>query len=414
MVALLVDGVNNCWQWLIIVKILRSEWIKMANLKLSASRINTFLQCKYRYWLTYVERAPKLENPAFKLGLACHSALEYAGKLWMEQGLSFFTEEQKEDILSYYTKQTVKEGIQEYESVVEGKNLVATRIDNFALGRKILGLEITFGFDKTQEIKTTTGVPLIGAIDKIVEVDPDTIIVIDYKTLNTVPTSDKLRNDVQLSMYNLVASQLFPDYKRIILGLDMLRKGEIIYTYRTKEELDFFEEYLLELYKAMRTFKEKDVKPTVNNLCGWCDYRNVCEDYMAACKQKNFEFLHIDSLSDEELVKEWESVKKAKKILEKRERELTSVILDKIKVKEIPLQTDEKEVYIRQNARVSYDAKKLSTLIPYEDFVDLVTLSPTKVKKYLTRNTKVKKLEQDFCCVNYTSAFPATRKRKKK
>ena len=164
----------------------------MYEIKLSASRINTFLQCKYRYWLNYVERAPKLENPSFKLGLACHSALEFAGKMWMENDLKEFNNEQKELILKEYTKQAIIEGIQEYEGFKEGKDLVLNRISNFALGNKILGLEITFGFKDALEITTNKGIHLIGAIDKVVELNDETIAIIDYKTSVSVPDGEKL------------------------------------------------------------------------------------------------------------------------------------------------------------------------------------------------------------------------------
>jgi ATP-dependent helicase/DNAse subunit B len=55
-------------------------------IKLSATRINTFLSCKQKYWFSYIEHLPKVANPAFKLGTACHEALEFAGIIWKEKG----------------------------------------------------------------------------------------------------------------------------------------------------------------------------------------------------------------------------------------------------------------------------------------------------------------------------------------
>jgi ATP-dependent helicase/DNAse subunit B len=62
-------------------------------IKLSATRISSFLQCKQRYWFNYVDRVAKLPNPVFALGLACHDTLEKAGRLWQEENLTSFTKE---------------------------------------------------------------------------------------------------------------------------------------------------------------------------------------------------------------------------------------------------------------------------------------------------------------------------------
>jgi hypothetical protein len=121
-------------------------------IKLSATRISAFLQCKYRYWLNYVEKAPKLDNPAFKLGLACHSALEYAGNLWKDKDLSSFSKEQIKDILLFYDKCAIDEGIQDYAGFKEGRFLVKSRRNEFAIGRKIVGLQISLGFPGAQDL----------------------------------------------------------------------------------------------------------------------------------------------------------------------------------------------------------------------------------------------------------------------
>ena len=381
--------------------------------KLSATRISTFLQCKKRYWLGYVKRVEKPDNPVFKLGLACHEALEYAGNLWMTEDLQEFTDEHKKDILVAYHEHAVKEGIEEYEGVVEGRELVEARINNFALGRKIVGLELKFGFPKTKNITTDAGIPLIGAIDKLVELDSSTLLVIDYKTSKSVPDTEKLKTDMQLSMYNMVVKKLYPEYDRIVLGLDMLRKGDIVYTYRTDEELAEFEEYLTAIHKEMSSLKEKDAVPSVNFLCGWCDYRNVCDKYNDICANSEFNFMNINNLSDNELISQWEDVRSTQKILETRERELADAIIDKIKVKELPVKGEEKEMVLRQNSRTTYDPIKVSQMIPPEDFAKLVNLSPTKLRKYLDKNTKVKPFVEETAETNFTSAFLASRKLRK-
>ena len=134
------------------------------------------------------------------------------------------------------------------------------------------------------------------------EVDPKTLLIVDYKTSKTVPDGDKLRSDIQLSMYNLVARQLYPQYDNVILCLDMLRKDELVYTYRTEEELNAFEAYLKVIHTQMSSIKEEDVFPSLNTLCGWCDYCNICEKYKEMCSNDSFNFLEASSLDDDSLI----------------------------------------------------------------------------------------------------------------
>ena len=76
-------------------------------IKLSATRINSYLQCKQRYWFNYVDKIEKLPNPVFALGLACHETLETAGKLWMDLDLTTFSKEQIKELLEYLWKNKI-------------------------------------------------------------------------------------------------------------------------------------------------------------------------------------------------------------------------------------------------------------------------------------------------------------------
>lgn len=359
----------------------------------------------------YEDKLPKVSNPAFRLGIACHEALEFAGKIWMEKGK--FSKEDEKRILEKYNEVSVREGIEEYESHTEGRNLVKKKLKNFMTGDKVLGLELTFGFGRgSKVVKTNEGVPLIGAIDKVEEVDTDTLLIVDYKTSKTNPTPDQLKSDLQLSIYDYVASKLYPDHKRIILALDML-KDELLYTYRTKDERAEFEEYLNEVHKQMTDLKAGDVKASLNMFCPWCDYKDYCSEYKKACEKTNYDFLPVMQYDDQQLLEEWKSVRDTKRILETRERELGMVIMEKIKDNAENLAGDEEEIYIRQNSRTTYDPNIVFNLIPPEDLHKVVTLNKKAVEEYIDDNPSIKKDVLRASTTNYTSPFLATKKSKK-
>jgi putative RecB family exonuclease len=284
-------------------------------IKVSATRLSSFLSCKLKYWYGYCKKVPKVDNPSFRLGTAVHESLEFAGKIWLEKGdkAKSFTAAETKKILSFYDQVSIREGLGDFDIHLEGRELVASRLKKFLSGRKLISLETKFGFyGKTNYVVTKDGVPLMGAIDKVEEYDKDTLLIIDYKTSKTAPTSDQLRNDTQLSIYNYVARQLWPGYKRVILALDLL-KSDIVYTYRTDEEREYFEEYLGVVYNAMVNFTEKEAKPSINMFCPWCDFRDYCHAYEVACKKSEYEFMPVMSLSDNDLIAEWNVVKTQKK-----------------------------------------------------------------------------------------------------
>ena len=383
------------------------------NIKLSATRINTFLSCKQKYWFNYHEKLPKLSNPSFKLGLTVHESLELAGSIWKEK--EKFSKKDTEIVLNKYDEVSIREGIEDMDIHKEGKDLVKMRLKKFLTGEKLIGLEIKFGFwgpDKGKDVTSDLGVPLIGAIDKVEEYDPDTVLIVDYKTSKTAPTASQMRTDIQLSLYDLVARKLFPQYKRVILSLDLLKSG-ILYTYRTDEQRKEFEIYLKAVYDQMLLLKAENVKASLNMLCPWCDYKDYCSTYQRACKKSDYSFLPTMQYSDNQLISEWESVKATKKILENRERELGMVIMEKIKINSTNLKGDDTEIYIRQNSSTNYDLKTVYQEVPVDDFAELVNLNKKAVNNYLDLNPSAKEKIMETSTTNYTSPFLASRKLKK-
>lgn len=380
-------------------------------IKLSATRISSFLSCKYKYWANYYTKYPKVPNPAFKLGLACHESLELAGNIWMKKGK--FTATDRKKIMDMYDKVSIREGIDDLSIHIEGKELVNSRLDNFDTGGKIIGLELKFGFNKNNEFFTDSGVPLMGAIDKVVEIDEDTLLIVDYKTSKTAPTTSQLKTDLQLSIYDLVAHKLWPQYKRIILSLDVL-KSEMVYSYRTDEERAEFNEYLANLYDEMISFNDKKTpKQNLNIFCPWCDFKEYCDSYKDACEKSEYKFLSVTGTPVDVLYEEWEKIRSTKKILEMREKEISSILIEKIKKDQENINLGEKELFIRQSSRTNYNATDVSKVIPTEDFVKVVNINKKALDSYVDKNPVVKTAVEKAAYTNYTTPFLATKNVKK-
>jgi putative RecB family exonuclease len=378
-------------------------------IKLSATRVSSFLSCKQKYWFSYHERLPKVANPSFKLGTAVHETLEFAGKIWLEKGE--LTKADKKKALEFYDEVSIKEGIEDLDIHMEGKELVKKRLNKFLTGKKLLGLETKFGFwtDDSIDVTTSAGVPLMGAIDKIEEYNKDTLLIIDYKTSKTAPTPDQLRTDMQLSIYDIVARKLWPQYNNVVLALDLL-KSDLVFTYRTEEARQETESYLKKIYDGMLSLKAEEVKASLNMFCPWCDYKDYCDTYQKACKKSDYEFLPTMGYTDEQLVTEWKSVRDTKKILESRERELGMILTEKIKMNSQNIVAGDQQVYIRQNSRVTYDLADVRDVVPSEDFHKVVNVNKKAVETYANTNPKVKERLLETANTSYTAPFLSTKK----
>jgi len=374
------------------------------NIKMSATRMSTFLQCRWKYWANYVLHKPKLPNISFKLGIAAHTALKIAGEIWRKK--EKFTKYDFEKVKKTYMEVAAREGIQDLGVYDEGLNMVLEKMRGFEVG-KIVSVEDKFN------VTTSDGVPIIGAMDKIIELNKDTILVVDYKTSKFVYTQAEMKNDIQLSMYDLVANIKFPQYKRIILTLDYLRSTSV-YTYRTNKERKSFSQYLLAVYNEMLNLEEKDVKPALNDMCNWCDFRNECPAYIEASKNDKVIKKKLEEQNEDELVTEYLDIRNRKRALDNYEKRLKFYIMEKIKNDEKDLVGENNLIYIRQNPSTVYDPKTVYKSVPLNNFLKMVTVSKRSFDGYVEDNPIDKSKIIETATRNFTNPFLAVRNIKRK
>lgn len=370
---------------------------------MSATRMSTFLQCRWKYWCQYVLKLPRKPNPAFKLGNACHFALEVAGSIWREK--ERFTKADIQKIRKAYREKAAEEGIENMVIYDEGLDMVMSRLDSFGVG-KVIGVEEKF------KVSTPDGVMVIGAIDRVSELDEDTILISDYKTSKYFYTDAELKEDIQLSMYDLVASMLWPDYKRIILSLDYLR-GDAVYTYRTYRQRQTFSKYLLSVYQEMLKLEKKDAIPTINDMCNWCDYAESCPAYLEALDVQQVFSKKLDEMTDDELVAEYTAIKSRKRIVDEHEKKLKTFIMRRISSNEQNVENDDTVLYVRQNKRTTYDPHTLYKSMPLNDFLNAVSIENRAVEAFMATNPSEKPKIIETASSSYTAPFLSQRKASK-
>ena len=375
---------------------------KKNNVVMSATRMSMFLQCKWKYYCNYILHIPKRFNPSFRLGIAVHEALAAAGKIWMEK--EKFTKADVKKISNAYAKTAAREGVADAGIYDDGLQMVLNRLNDFEVG-KILLVEDEF------KIATNDGVMVIGAMDKVIKLNDETLLVVDYKTSKYSYTPLELKSDIQLSLYDLVASIRFPEYKRIILCLDYLRDVPL-YTYRTTKERESFAKFLLAVYNEIMKLSDRKAKPALNEFCSWCDFSDNCPAYEEAITNDNVPNKNLVGLDEKQLVEEYLNIKNRKKALDGQERKIRSYILEKIKSEEKELTGKDKVLYARQSGFTIYDPRTVFEVVGVDNFLEMVNISKERADIYMSENPSVRPMVESTAVKNYRAPFLASRKAK--
>jgi len=382
-------------------------------IKLSASRISTFLSCKLKYWFQYIEKIIKLDKEVFIFGNVVHNTLEFAGGLFIKNKNKFLKKDYKK-IYDFYNTVSIELGLEDPELCKEGKGLVEKRLADFMDGRAVIGLETKFGFKKEDELILDNGVSLIGAIDKVEELNATTVLIVDYKTSKTAPTQEQLNVDVQLSIYDLVAKKLWPGYENVLLSLDLL-KHDKIYTYRTDEQRESFMDYLKEIHTQMSKLTEETAKPKLNIFCAWCDFKDICPAYKKVIEAEEEVIPAYMNMNDKELVDLWTNLKSKSQILSRKEKDIAEILKARLKNNvRNELNSDDVVVYTRQNRMSYYDVNNVAKYIPKHDFKKVVKVNNAMLTAYLNKNAALKEVIDGTVQNSYTKPFLSTRKLKGK
>ncbi len=368
---------------------------------LSATGIKDFLQCKLKVIFRYDHDIKSMKNDHARVGIAVHTALEQFTRRMLTKK-SFPDASDYEFAVTAFMNSATEEGLENMSFYSDGKIMVTEFIDRFDPSEEIIDVEHRF------KIETPDGIPILGAIDKVVKLNEDTIAIIDYKTARNAMTTWDLQDDVQLSMYDLAASIIWPEFKNRLLFLDYVRIDKRVSTYRTDEQRETFNEFLGSVWLQMQKLEENEVTGTLNSLCGWCDYKSYCPTYATFMKTRPTEMTPLPDMDDGEFLEHWEIVATKKSILENRQRELKMIATRKF-MEGHDIKAEGKELYSTQASRTNYDIEKIVEIIPQEDLYGVLNVNKARLDRYVKNDPDMKSKLQRIAQVNYNAPVYKTR-----
>jgi RecB family exonuclease len=344
----------------------------------SPSMLETLNQCTLKYWYRYKAREKAIvDSVPLRFGSAVHKSLDELGKRLMTG--EPLTAELCEEFAQDFVKKAATYRISDPTLIKEGQDFIRARLFKHNPNYRVVATEMNY----RKKFTTQRGTPITGIIDLVLEAAPDTAIIVDYKTSRLAKTYAECKTDTQLSMYDLLTSKAYPQYQKIWLALDFVR-SEIVITDRTLEERANFEMWLDSMWDALGDMTEKDVKPTINEYCGWCEYKHLCPGYKSALEAE-IEIIPAASISEDTVfTKEWKNAKALEKIAKNRVAELKQWANARVNMEGMSkFDGDDATVSWSQSKRTFYDVASLVPHIPSEDLPRLVSISNGSIESYV-------------------------------
>jgi putative RecB family exonuclease len=244
----------------------------------SHSRLSSFEKCKLQFRYRYLDRIRRdVQGIEAFMGNRVHEALEKLYRdLQMERTPSV------EELTGLYHRNWEKQ----YSAKIR---IVRTEYapDHY---RKVGERCITdfyrtyhpFRDGVTLGLEEKVGIPLDeagryrleGYVDRIVRTGPGTYEVHDYKTGNSLPSAEDLKNDRQLPLYQLGIQALFPDAKDVRLVWHYLAFNQELRSARSPDALESLKAKTFGLIREIESTRE--FPPTESALCRWCEYQEIC------------------------------------------------------------------------------------------------------------------------------------------
>ena len=353
---------------------------------LSPTCIKTFNQCLLKYWYQYIKKEKGLEDSiALRFGTAVHSAMEELGRR-IQSGAAL-TLELCEEIAQLMPGLAAQNLIADAGLIKEAQQFIRDRYYKHNPTYRVVSTEMSF---YKKGVTTDKGVPLNGIIDLLLEMDPTTLIVVDYKTSRKADSTAEAKVDIQLSMYDLMLSKIYPQYTHIWLTLDFLR-SETVISDRTLEERHNFELWINELWHKMGQLTEKDVVANLNEFCPWCSFRHICKAYESVLKSDIALKPTMAIVSEAEFAQEWREAKTLERIAKGRIDELKSWADKKVATESVVQFEDDKSIVSwGQGLRKYYDASILVGQIPIPDLARLVSFKNNELEDYANTRPDLK------------------------
>jgi putative RecB family exonuclease len=242
-------------------------------MRLSPTRINTYVTCPRKYRYRYVDRIPTILTGPLAFGRILHKvvldlhldASETQSDLDLNFALATFDQQWKQ------IQETEKPHFAENGTTPAGYADLAHRILYAYVqlnGRQQIPLLMEFSFELPAGEHSVTGI-----MDRVEE-DTERLVLIDFKSGKRKPGAAALRDDIQLTFYAYAVTQIFGRQADRIIYYH-LRDQSRLTTERTEADFNLL---LFEIVPYVaESIRSGRFSPRYGWWCKACDFKERCD-----------------------------------------------------------------------------------------------------------------------------------------
>lgn len=247
----------------------------------SYSKINLFNSCPLKYKYLYVDKNYKNDESieAF-LGKITHSTLEWIYKKKIQDKRAYYSL----DSIIHFFKEEWRDSW--HQKIRKFKYIKQKKADYFTRGINFLVKYYHhFGPDFNQKVFKVEekiefelgGHKIKAIIDRIDKNTDSEMHIIDYKTGKNMLDEEKLKGDMQMSIYALALNSQFNKSDNIKLSHYYVSTNKFVTIDSSDIDINSFSKNLIKNIEVIeKSEKENNFIPNESKLCNWCYYWKDC------------------------------------------------------------------------------------------------------------------------------------------
>jgi len=233
---------------------------------LSASQIDCYETCPYKYQFQYIYRVPVAQHHSLTFGITVHAVFRELGRLTSSGRKATILDAQ-----DFYEKFWSGEGFESQRHEQEQKERGKLLLETYLIAHPVILETAPIYFEEDFRLRIND-VVVNGRIDRVDKIDGMTLVT-DFKT-GSAKDQKYADGDLQLSIYALAMNDVFKMHADRLM-LSYLDGPVDCYTTRTSEKLEKTKERVV---ATMEGIKEQNFKAKPGPMvCQFCPFSAICD-----------------------------------------------------------------------------------------------------------------------------------------
>lgn len=237
------------------------------NLRLSATKIETYVECPLKFKFAHILQVPEPPRPYFDIGTSVHAVAEHLTEM-QKEGVKP-TEELALDLLTReWNSNAFQSETEENQAKEKAKAMIKTYLKWLSTN-----LNTPIAVEQSFQIEIA-GVSFVGFIDRVEQRPDGDYEVVDFKTGGVYESSKSIKENTQMNVYALGVKKLYGKLPTKA-SLFYVKHDKIVPYEVSSVQVEKVKEIIEEVTNAI--LEEKFEATPSFQACKWCPYWDICD-----------------------------------------------------------------------------------------------------------------------------------------